>query len=446
MVMQDTTLVIGHRNPDMDAIASAVGYAWLLNQQHGGGYTAARVGDINAQTAFALTYFNTEAPQLVSDVRPRVSDVVELVPALRGEPTLLQASQQYAATKRAIPLLDDDDNPRGLLSAASLFGSLVEAMIGEQADALSHILSQPATRVMEYAPVVLRNNDTLAQALQRVKRVQANDYIVVDASDHYVGLCRTSAMFATPHQRLILVDHNEPRQAVPGIEEAEVIEVLDHHRIDSVTTVLPVRFRIEPVGSCSTLVAEQAKEQKIILPAAVAGLLLCGILSDTLVFQSVTTTPRDQTAARDLAQMANLPGDADEAIRTLGRELLMAGAGLGTRAPEEIIGSDQKFYVTERGSVAMSQVEVTRFDELDGRLPQLKAGMERLVDEKQLVLALLMVTDILRGNSRIIAVGDASLIADLPYAPLPDGTLDAKGVVSRKKQLVPVVLAAVKQS
>src|SRR5687767_4383767 len=106
MVTQDTTLVIGHRNPDMDAIASAVGYAWLLNQKHGGGYTAARIGDINAQTAFALQHFNMEAPQLVSDVRPKVRDVVELVPGLRGEPTLLQASQQYATTKRAVALLD----------------------------------------------------------------------------------------------------------------------------------------------------------------------------------------------------------------------------------------------------------------------------------------------------------------------------------------------------
>jgi manganese-dependent inorganic pyrophosphatase len=144
--------------------------------------------------------------------------------------------------------------------------------------------------------------------------------------------------------------------------------------------------------------------------------------------------------------MANLTGDPTEAIQTFGRALLMAGAGLGTRAPEEIIGSDQKFYETERGSVSMSQVEVTHFDELEGRLPQLKAAMGRLVNEKSLALALLMVTDILRGNSRIIAMGDASLIADLPYAPLPDGTLDAKGVVSRKKQLVPVVLAAVKQA
>jgi manganese-dependent inorganic pyrophosphatase len=446
MVMQDTTLVIGHRNPDMDAVASAVGYAWLLNEQHGGGYTAARVGDINAQTAFALSYFNTEAPQLVSDVRPRVRDVVEMLPALRGEPTLKDASQQYALTKRAVALLDEADNPRGLLSAASLFGSLVDAMINETNGTLQGVLNQPATRVMDSAPVVLRDNDTLTQALQRVKRAQADDYIVVDANGRYVGLCRTSAMFATPHQKLILVDHNEPGQAVPGIEEAEVEEVLDHHRVDSVATVLPIRFRIEPVGSCSTLVAEHARDRNIMLPSAVAGLLLCGILSDTLVFQSVTTTPRDQKAAHDLAQMANLTGDPAEAIQTFGRALLMAGAGLGTRAPEEIIGSDQKFYETERGSVSMSQVEVTHFDELEGRLPQLKAAMGRLVNEKSLALALLMVTDILRGNSRIIAMGDASLIADLPYAPLPDGTLDAKGVVSRKKQLVPVVLAAVKQA
>jgi len=438
-----TTLVIGHRNPDMDAIAAAVGYAWLLNVLHGDGYRAGRAGDVNAQTAFALSRFQVDMPSLVSDIRPRVRDVMETVPALQGDPTLMQASRQYAATRWAVVLLNDDQSPRGLLSAGGLFDALVEAIL-DQPDALKHALRQSAAETLDTQTIILRDTDTLVQALQQVKHVDVDDYIVVDTAGVYRGLCRKSEMLVAPRPQVVLVDHNEAGQAVVGIEEADVVDVLDHHRIDSITTVLPIRFRIEPVGSCSTLVAEQAREKQIIWPAPIAGLLLCGILSDTLAFQSVTTTPRDQTAARELARMAHLPGEGDEAIQSLGRELLLAGAGLGTRSVEEIIATDLKFYETERGPIAMSQAEVTQFDEMSARLPQLRASLEQLVREKHLILALLMVTDILRSDSRIIAAGEASLIAHLPYTPLSDGTLEANGVVSRKKQLVPAVLAAVK--
>jgi manganese-dependent inorganic pyrophosphatase len=440
--MNNTTLVIGHRNPDMDAIASAVGYAWLLAQQ-GRDTVAARVGDVNAQTAFALTHFQMEAPLLVSDVRPRVRDVLEAVPALHGNPTLRDASRHYETTQHAVPVADAEGHPRGLVSAESLFGALVGAMLGGQADVLSHALNQSVIDIMEINGLVLQDTDYLTQALQRIRHNKADDFLVVDASGRYLGLCSPAQMLMAAPQKLILVDHNEAGQSVAGIEEAEVMEVLDHHRVDTVKTILPIRFRIEPVGSCSTLVAEQAKAQQITLPRGVAGLLLCGLLSDTLAFQSVTTTPRDRAIALDLARMAGLP-EGEAALLSFGQSLLMAGAGMGTRSAIDIINGDLKFYETERGRLALAQVEVTQFEELTARLGELRVALEQFAFEKGLALALLLVTDILRGDSRLVVAGETALITDLPYPPLPDGTLDAKGVVSRKKQLVPTVLAAVK--
>jgi manganese-dependent inorganic pyrophosphatase len=248
-----------------------------------------------------------------------------------------------------------------------------------------------------------------------------------------------------------MVDHNEPAQAVPGLEEAEIVEVLDHHRLNSQPTSVPIPILIEPVGSCSTLVTERGIELEQEFPPEIAGMLLSGILSDTLIFRSPTATERDRAAANQLIGMAKLcPSDSSQeqrqaAIEELGSALLAAGAGLGTRPVEEIIGTDVKFYEVGGARVAISQVEVTSFSELMSRLDELRDGLAKMAEREKLTMALLMITDVVRGNSRLIAAGHHRMIAALPYPRLNDGTLDAPGVVSRKKQLLPTVLAAVSQ-
>jgi manganese-dependent inorganic pyrophosphatase len=170
------------------------------------------------------------------------------------------------------------------------------------------------------------------------------------------------------------------------------------------------------------------------------------------VFRSPTTTPRDRKAAERLAGMAGLVGqDATsaqvaDAINAFGQELLAAGAGLGARSVEEVVNSDLKFYETGNMSAGIAQVEVASFRELAPRLEELRAALQKLVDDHKLALALLMVTDVVRGNSRLVAVGNPRVVSTLPYAHLDDETLDAPGVVSRKKQLLPAVLAALSQT
>lgn len=451
MPIPDSILVIGHRNPDTDAIASAVAYAWLLNSLGGEKYVAGRTGQVNAQTAFALQRFEVEPPALVTDVHPRVADLTETLPSLRKGQTLLNACQSIARTRRPAPLLDEERRPIGLLSGAGLFANLADALSSTSVLALAKEFERPAESALDHTSTTLNANDFIRDVMPQVLRSEQDDFVVVDDEGRYVGLSRKASLMSPPSRRLVLVDHNEPAQAVSGADESEVVEVLDHHRLSALPTSVPIRFQIEPVGSCSTLVAERGVELNKSFPTALAGLLLCGILSDTLVFRSPTATPRDRVAAHRLARQANLVAEKAtddqviEAINRLGEELLGAGAGLGTRPADEIINTDIKFY--EEGSlrVGLAQTEVTNFSELSDRLPDLRDALQRLSETQNLAMAVLMVTDVVRGNSRLVVVGQPRLLTGLPFTHLSENVLDAPGVMSRKKQLLPVVLAALSE-
>lgn len=445
--------VIGHRNPDMDAIASAMGYAWLLGQLNDGHtYIPARTGTVNSQTQFALDTFRIEAPMLVSDVRRRVGDLLEETPSLHHTSTILDACQSVAQTHRSVPLLDDSDKPIGLITGSALFAVMGEALSAANIMALAKDFEMPATKAADTASTILTKGDYVRDVLSQVLRSEQDDFIVVDEHGVYAGLCKKSKLLSPPKSHVILVDHNELGQAVIGLEEAEVVEVLDHHRLSTIPTATPIRFRVEPVGSCSTLVAERGVESGKTFPVAIAGLLLCGILSDTLIFRSPTVTDRDRKVALTLARMAKLTRDQatdDEvmtAITELGNQLLAAGAGLGSRPATEIINADIKFYEEHGVSMGIAQVEVGNLSELATRLDELRDALKQLVESQNLKLALLMVTDVVRGNSRLVVQGNSRIIGALPYRRLDDETLDAPGLMSRKKQLLPTVFAAISQT
>jgi manganese-dependent inorganic pyrophosphatase len=450
MTPNDPILVIGHRNPDTDAIASAVAYAWVLNQSRSDTYVAGRAGQVNAQTEFALNHFSVEPPPFVADVRPRVGDVTESVATLNDSQSLLEACQLVARTKRPAAILDSDRHPLGLLSGEELFASFADALSSTSILALAREFERPAPSALDSSRLILKQEVYIQDILTPVMRDAADDYVVVDANDRYVGLTRKSALLAPPRRRVVMVDHNEPGQAVTGLEGAEVVEVLDHHRLSTVPTSVPIRFRIEPVGSTSTLVQERATDESLTLPPNIAGLLLSGILSDTLIFRSPTVTERDRAAALQLARMAGLStsdkeSDVLAAIEAYGNELLAAGAGLGTRPVEEILTTDIKFYVVASERVGISQVEVTNFREIAGRLEELRGGLNALLEQEKLAMALVMITDVVRGNSRLLAVGQPRILTALPYPRMGDGVMDAPGLVSRKKQLLPEVLGALQQ-
>jgi manganese-dependent inorganic pyrophosphatase len=436
----------------MDAIASAIGYAWLLGRTSPEKYVAGRTGQVNAQTAFALEHFKMDAPMLVTDVRVRVSDLVETVPSLHRGQTLLDACQSIARTRRPAPLLDENQKPIGLISGAGLFATMADALSSTSVLALAKEFDRPAETAVDTASILLQGKEYIRDVISQVLRSDSDEFLVVDDDGRYRGLCRKSHLLSPPRRKIVMVDHNELAQAVPGLEEAEVVEVLDHHRLSSMPTSVPIRFKIEPVGSCSTLVAERGVEQGAAFPEGVAGLLLSGILSDTLTFRSPTATDRDRNIAKKLAVMAKLASADDteekilQSIADFGQQLLASGAGLGMRPVEEIINTDIKYYDTNGAKVGIAQVEVANLSELAPRLDALRKALVEMTKNQKLTLALLMVTDVVLGNSRLVAVGQPRVIATLPYARLDDDTLDAPGIMSRKKQLLPTVLAALSQS
>lgn len=432
------TLVVGHRNPDTDAIASAVGYAWLLNEIGTENCVAGCLGPVNPQTAFALQRFNLEAPPLIADVRPHVEDVTEKIMPFTRDTSIQVACQRISENDHPLPIVDENNQPVGFVSGAGLFRRLVDAFNDQMQ--LTQRLALPVTDVMESNEFTLRGVENISDILNRVLRSEQDDFVVVDADNHYGGMCRKSALLTAPRRRVILVDHNEVGQSVPGLEEAEIVEILDHHRLNALPTTNPIRLLIEPVGSCSTLVTERAREANVEMPPSIAGLLLCGILSDTLAFRSPTTTPRDHKAAGQLALICGV-----ETMK-LADELLEAGAGLASRSPQEIVSTDIKYYPVGEIKVGIAQTEITNFNELAQNLDVLREALQKLLEAEKLSLALLLVTNIVSGDSRLIAVGEERFMPELPYARLPDDTFDAPGVVSRKKQLLPAVLAAVAQS
>ena len=249
-------------------------------------------------------------------------------------------------------------------------------------------------------------------------------------------------MLNPPRMKVILVDHNEPRQAIAHLEEADLLEILDHHRLGNPSTHVPIKFSVDIVGSTSTLVSEKIEEAGLSAPPQLAGFLLAGLLSDTLIMTSPTTTVRDKDAAERLGRWAFTRGSplASETIHSFGTQVLSAMAGLSTRSPEEIVNTDMKLYEAGGFRFAIAQAEVTDLMQLTDHLASLKIALTDLRDKRALDFAMLMVTDVVNGSSRLLLTDEPPQLSDLPYPTQPDGTRLAEGAVSRKKQLLPVVL------
>jgi manganese-dependent inorganic pyrophosphatase len=257
-----------------------------------------------------------------------------------------------------------------------------------------------------------------------------------------VCICLQKDLLNPPRIKVILVDHNEPSQSVGSLEEAELLEILDHHRLGNPSTHQPIKMTVDVVGSTSTLVSERIEESGLSAPPNISGMMLAGLLSDTLILTSPTTTIRDQEAAQRLARWSFVPGSAlqGENIKSYGEKILSASAGLGNRSPEEIVSSDLKIYNAGGLDFAIAQAEVSDLNEVTKQLEPLSRALEDLRIRKNLNFALLMVTDVVRGSSRILLSNPPAVLDELPYKPLADSTILAEGVVSRKKQLLPVVL------
>ncbi|MFD1032071.1 manganese-dependent inorganic pyrophosphatase [Metaplanococcus flavidus] len=237
--------------------------------------------------------------------------------------------------------------------------------------------------------------------------------------------------------QVILVDHNERQQSAEDIDEVQVIEVVDHHRIANFETTDPLFFRAEPVGCTTTILLKLFKENDVEIPANIAGLMLSAIISDSLLFKSPTCTEQDVRAARELAEIAGVDVDA------YGLAMLKAGADLSNKTLEDLISLDSKEFEAGSHRFEVAQVNAIDVSEVLGRQDELEILMAQSITNKQLDLFVFVVTDILNNDSEAIVLGRRSDIIEGAFkSSVVDNRVLLPGIVSRKKQIVPVITEA----
>ena len=258
---------------------------------------------------------------------------------------------------------------------------------------------------------------------------------VVDADGSFLGVVGKKNITAPPPYRMILVDHNEPEQSIPGIEDLPVIEVVDHHRIGMMRTQTPIKFTGDIVGSTCTLVAAMFKSLGESLTPELAGLLLSGLVADTLNLKSPTASPLDFRMHEWLEKISGVKAAA------LMEELSRIASPLSSGKTQDVIESDRKSYSDGKFHFSLSQVEETKLELLRRRKEELARTMGEIMKRENLHFIALLVTDAVRENSELLILGDPDVIRRLPYHADADGIFLLPGILSRKKQLLPQILA-----
>lgn len=539
-------LVIGHRNPDTDAICAAIGYAAFLRASKNEDAQAACCGELNVRTSWVLKQAGLEPPKLVLDVRPTAASIArkEVVTA-RPDETLLAVNRRLLEHEfRSIPVVDeegcllgmpsladiaqllmpptqaDDANHRRVRTSLHNMVEVLEAARAGTAEASRQVeeliltiagSSRETTkaRATQFDPrkvvlivgdrpeihelaietgvrclvitggfhldeklesiahekkigVILSKHDTATTAqLIRFSRpvgeALSHEFLsfgtktlvkeilpavatshqplfpVIDETTHQLaGVFSKSDLIDVPRTKLVLVDHNEFAQAVTGADEAEILEVIDHHRLSgNLRTKEPIRFINEPVGSTSTIVALMYRMRGLVPDRATALCLCAGLISDTLHLTSPTTTNTDKDILSWLSGVAGI--DRDQFVK----DFFAAGSMLRESTPAAAIESDRKEFEENGWRISISQIEELGLDEFWKREDDLLAALEAVRDKRGLHFSCLMVTDISEHNSVLLVTGNQRVIDGIEYPEMRPHLHHMPGVVSRKKQLFP---------
>jgi manganese-dependent inorganic pyrophosphatase len=533
--------VTGHRNPDTDTIASAIGYAELKGRLDPENlYAPARLGEVNAQTRWALEKSGAEEPKLIKHIMLRVKDVMnDVTTARKNDPLRTVGLTMAKENISQVPIVDDDGALVGIVTEkdlarmyvresreASTFvstpvsvHSMVEVLegkllVGEDRDASGKLwvismsvdsmgqsmesgdivvigdrtegqrraielgagiivvsngvrpddeilrmaeekgvtvvlspldsyvtsrmiqLSVPCWEVMTGDPLTVDLEELLADITNNVMAVHYRAAIVVDGNHVPAGIVTRTDLLNPEPRKVLLVDHAEKGQSVPGVEHAQVVEILDHHNVGNIETRTPIPATFDPVGSTATLIVERYKTNGIRPEDSTAKMLLAAVLSDTVIFNSPTTTDRDREVARYLEGLLDL--DASE----FGMEMFEASSDVSDLSAEEIIGRDQKEYALgDAGAMSISQIETVGAGLLERKSEMLDA-LEGLRQSNGYLFAALMVTDIVEGGTDLLCVGECDPIERVFDQQARENVINLPGVMSRKKQVAPRLLAA----
>ena len=297
--------------------------------------------------------------------------------------------------------------------------------------------SMPIKQYMTRRELVTFDIDDYVDDVKDVmSRVRHRDFPVLGSNGNYVGMISRRNLMNMQKKQIILVDHNEKSQAVDGIGEAEILEIIDHHRLGSLETVSPVYFRNQPLGCTSTIIYQMYQEQRVEIPKEIAGLLLSAIISDTLMFRSPTCTPLDKSVAKRLAEIA----DVD--IEDHAKKMFRAGSDFKNKTTEEIFYQDFKIFHTEDCDFGVAQISAMSGEELEQIGEQLRPFLPQVLGEKRLNMVYVMLTDILEESSKIIFAGeDAGKILAHAFKKQEDADgILLDGIISRKKQMIPTLM------
>ena len=546
-------IVIGHKNPDTDAIAAAAGYAQLKNMMGLANASAACAGLPSARTEFLFRKFNVPLPPVIGDVHPRVQDVMEAnSPCVYEGHTLLEAMATLQKTHRhRVPVVDLQRKYLGMVSLFDLADRLVlqaaeggfegsgGGLIGREVHtSIAHIeevlkarslssyridaieplevyvgamseatlrermskrdphrvalvvgdrheihkmavemrlrlmivtgnfpvdedlvdeaksngtcilqtpydsattvrrlkFSAPAESTMEDEVTTFQFEEKLSDIKDLIAAEREETFPVLDEEGRLAGTLSKDYVDHELPLKLILVDHNELSQAVDGAAEVPIVEILDHHRLGSQQTTSPITFINEVVGSSCTLVTEQFRRFGHAPTPQMAGILMGGIITDTLMLRSPTSTPRDKAALDFLKALANVDPKA------LANEILSVGSSIAALPARKVITADKKDYSTDKYKFAVAQVEEVGFENFFQHRGDLLREINLLVKEEGFDFFGLLVTNVVRETSMMLCAGEKRILDRMNYTRLDENTFDLPGVLSRKKQLLPLLL------
>jgi len=534
--------VTGHKNPDTDTIASAIGYAEFKNLvDPENDYAPARLGDVNPQTAWALEKSGAESPKRIRHIMLRVKDVMarDVAVAHKNDPLRNVGLTMAQRNISQLPVVDDDGSLVGIITERNLarmyvresrgassfkdspvsVGAMVEVLEGEllvgenressgqlwvismgvdsmgksmkqgdvvvvgdrpeaqrraielgagvlvvsngvrpEAEVLqmaeergttvvlspldSYVtsrliqLSVPCWEVMSENPLTVHPDDLITDITEQVMEVHYRAAIAVDGDMVPNGVVTRTNLLNPKPRRVLLVDHAEVGQSVKGVERAEVVEILDHHHVGDIETASPIPATFDPVGSTATLIVERFKTAGLRPEESTAKMLLAAVLSDTVILNSPTTTDRDREVVKMLEEFLDLDAEA------FGREMFEASSDVSDLSGEEIVNRDAKEYGTSSGDrVSVSQIETVGTGLLE-RKSELLDSLEELRQRNGYLFTALMVTDIIGQGTELLCTGECDNVERVFDARAEDGVIDLPGVMSRKKQVAPKLLAA----
>ena len=539
--------VIGHKNPDTDSICSAVAYAELKNLLHGGGYCAARAGQINQETQYVLNFFQAQAPIYVPDVMTDVSDIeIRKTQGVTGDISLKKAWNMMRALGVVTLPITDNQRLQGLITIGDIANAYMdvydncilsvagtpykniletldaELLLGDKnalydrgevviaaanPDVMEDYIhegdmvilgnryeSQLCAIEMNAACIIVCMGAKVSKTIQKlaqehncsiivtphdtftvarminqsmpishfmkreglvtfkvtektedIKGIMGQkryrDFPILDLDGNYIGMISRRNLLNLRKRRLILVDHNEASQTVDGIAFADILEIIDHHRIGTLETLEPVYFRNQPVGCTATIIYQMYQENGVKISKKMAGLLMAAIISDTLMFRSPTCTSIDRMAAEKLSEICGVE------IEEFAIDMFSAGSDMSSRTPKEIFNQDKKKFQVGDHSFIVAQINSMNAIELEEVKEKLVPYLSERFEGLGVEMCFVMLTNIVKEDTELLCFGEkARDVARSAFQLSPDMEhIVLKGLVSRKKQLIPSIVTVLQQ-